>query len=651
MSTEDSISLDNSQNTTSIHQGQDEASEMDWEAELQQQKEIDALESNFANLSPEIREHYKTVLDAQSVNQRLLVYGMLASADWNRVVCENMLQVLLNTPNDPQHFHEMTSIIESFRKEIRILFLSIFSKTHQECIHEILTTLPKDALYSLMEVARHLELRDIDYMIQLIHDLTISEVVAIIDHCNEPFAKHCRLCRVRRMSELEFRMNNKQVPDGVDMLPGMVETYHQPEVWTAKEDLGFTFDVLNGLVFWRGTQVDMIRICDKCVVDVHNASVADTHFDEYHHLFGQERKDFIAQLKGREYERAILIDRLSIERIRRRAREFSLVALEKQRHGLEQERIGRVEVEKRIKREIKEEDKKKAREQYLNRVEEVDNKWADNDRKFSDQKFHHVKQTLTKLNYMPMFGPDGLNGSSNHVPIEREHPHSWRLKDVTADNVPLTEARAAHHFGHNDIAPEVHTKELSDWKEKTVESHNDYLQRIADEAAMKRATEVEIFNERVVYVDGRLKDIRRAEYHRQREAERLEELRLEQRAADRLIRRAARIAALEAAERKLMEPEDELSHQMRVDRNNAIIIAKEFEGMRRAESAQTRIDRFWGIPTHQAKLKYEQDVIDAAYRNEVIKYHDICVNSEIIKPTSKDELVGTLDAAINLKIK
>ena len=95
MSAEDSISLDNSQNTTSIHQGQDEASEMDWEAELQQQKEIDALESNFANLSPEIREHYKTVLDAQSVNQRLLVYGMLASADWNCVVCENMLQVLL----------------------------------------------------------------------------------------------------------------------------------------------------------------------------------------------------------------------------------------------------------------------------------------------------------------------------------------------------------------------------------------------------------------------------------------------------------------------------------------------------------------------------------------------------------------------------
>lgn len=35
--------------------------------------------------------------------------------------------------------------------------------------------------------------------------------IEIVDHCNEPMAKHCRLCRSKRLGEMEFRMNNKQV--------------------------------------------------------------------------------------------------------------------------------------------------------------------------------------------------------------------------------------------------------------------------------------------------------------------------------------------------------------------------------------------------------------------------------------------------------
>ena len=93
---------------------------------------------------------------------------------------------------------------------------------------------------------------------------------------------------------------------------------------------------------------------------------------------------------------------------------------------------------------------------------------------------------------------------------------------------------------------------------------------------------------------------------------------------------------MEAAERVLMSSQDELGWAMRETRNNALIIAREFEGMRRAEIAQTRIDAFWGIPTYQAARAAEEAERQRKYNEKVQKMHGLCLKAGIVAPSEEE---------------
>ncbi len=66
----------------------------------------------------------------------------------------------------------------------------------------------------------------------------------MLQHCNEPFAKHCRLCRIRRMNALEFHMLQDDIPDEkVTRVPGCLPLIApKAEAWSADDEKYFTFD-------------------------------------------------------------------------------------------------------------------------------------------------------------------------------------------------------------------------------------------------------------------------------------------------------------------------------------------------------------------------------------------------------------------------
>ena len=64
----------------------------------------------------------------------------------------------------------------------------------------------------LVELRKHLNASDRHVMVDhVIHQLSVQDLLDALDLCSEPFAHKCRLCRVRRLDALEFRMLHDQV--------------------------------------------------------------------------------------------------------------------------------------------------------------------------------------------------------------------------------------------------------------------------------------------------------------------------------------------------------------------------------------------------------------------------------------------------------
>lgn len=169
-------------------------------------------------------------------------------------------------------------------------------------------------------------------------------------------AKHCRLCRVRRMNELETRLLNEgtskpgeQIPKAMLRVSGCLPIYSKAQVWSAQDEKMFRFDVEKGKIYFRKELVDLVRICEKCLQDVHECAANDTNrYDPLHSIDAKERKEVYASLRAQEQLHAELICKITFERINRRCREWSLRALETQRHGhrLEQDERDRIEAQR-----------------------------------------------------------------------------------------------------------------------------------------------------------------------------------------------------------------------------------------------------------------------------------------------------------------
>ena len=157
--------------------------------------------------------------------------------------------------------------------------------------------------------------------------------------------------------------------------------------------------------------------------------------------------------------------------------------------------------------------------------------------------------------------------------------------------------------------------------------HEDYLARIREEERLRRKEHERFITEMNLYVDKRMTELRRKDVLRQREAERREEDRLARRVADRIERRDARICRQEARERIIMTWEDEFSEAFRKDEIEKAKMLAQQVGMTRAELEQTKIDKFWGIPTeiHRRWLLAEKRRLEFEGKVEVMRMYALKV--------------------------
>ena len=201
---------------------------------------------------------------------------------------------------------------------------------------------PPPQVARLIELRKHLTPSHRHTMDTLIHELSPQHLLHALTLCDEPFAKHCRLCRVRRLDALEFRMLHDQMPPGMIKVPGAIPVLNVAEIYTADDDKFFSFDVTHGKVrnyittllayvtgsrladlsptillstpfnsnphpqphshpftphplthsqvFFKREIVDLVRICGTCLNDVAGAAAANKKFENLYDLTPRTRK-------------------------------------------------------------------------------------------------------------------------------------------------------------------------------------------------------------------------------------------------------------------------------------------------------------------------------------------------------------------------
>ena len=352
-----------------------------------------------------------------------------------------------------------------------------------------------------------------------------------------------------------------------------------------------------GIAFFNGSKVDLLKICDKCLVDVHRAATCVTRFDAIYHVPASEgRKEMLADMREKEIEASHMMCVIGKERIRRRTRDFCIRALELQRSGYKRLRDEELERESRELISMRTEEENQRKVMMTNKALSVDRDWIEHDL-VSKRYDLGIKVARANLKYH-----EGFDAEKGHMSKEREHPLSWRLKDTDVNDTPITVQRAAEVFGTYSFRPEVHRELLQEWRDEGHRGHCAYLQREEDKARRKKEEYEEFLKNTRAYVEARMRALRRKEVMRQREAERREEDRLAQRVRDKIERRDARLARQEARERLIMAWEDEMGNCMRLDTIEEGKRKYHLRMMVAAEVEQRQIDRFWGIPTEKHRL-------------------------------------------------
>lgn len=563
-------------------------------------------ENCIEKIHQDFKYRYIRIVPELKYTTRINMYKVLSSLHWTKDSCALLLELLDGV--GPERRDVLINSIITFYPDRRELYMKIIQGLEEPQLGELLTDLPIDIVQYFIEICRYLNpfQREFEIFSGLVRELSFREVYDLMNFCNEPFAKQCRLCRLRRLHILEFRMSQGQLKPEDYSKPGVVEHYETATVWKADGEHFFSFGYSEGRVFWRGKEVDLVKICDGCLDDVNKALAEVNRLEPVFHLEGAERKEKLTEMRVEEKARAKLIRELSVKRLHRRAKEWSIRALKSLREGYIREEQERQEATSRILRQRAEAARREAQQQALHAALHCDQRWKKQEQRTQQQR-SSKRDDLAGLNFQLPFSRD--------LPAEpsREHHHSWQLAAFSPSGLPLCGSAAAERFGTGKVKADIRTPELSMWKNQSAYLHKNYLERVAAEErcqAEARRKEAEDLNK---YLQEHQFASNRAAKLRRLAAEQAEEDRLEARALAKAKRREARLKAGESEERKAMAEEDERSQQHRYYLKECEIIRRELSNMRREEAAQTAIDRYWGIPTSIVNMKNKKEENTAAW--------------------------------------
>lgn len=600
--------------------------------EMAEMEANEKWEKSIVLIPEEIRSEYADLLSCYATFLKIKLFKFLDLVEWKLDSCQHLLRMLFVAQEclEPKgidsrvnwFFDNLMAYQEAgYMKSI----FAFFCKLERKVIEEIFRDTSDEILSKVVELVRFLPALELDLMIRFVFELSIIEVLDILDECDEPLIKACRLCRLRRVSNLEHRMRHDQIPPKMIRVTGALPIYDKAEVWTADDEKDFSFDSENGFVYWQSNLVDLMRICEKCLLDCHGAVTSAGRFDQLYNMQGKERKDALQTLRQKEQDLASVVGNISKERVRRRVKEWAMRSLSKQRLGQREEHEAKEQAAIERENERMKIKKENDHNQMIMSAGQVDQKWRE-ENSTREKKDLRIREHTANLNYMLEYT------RSNPAPIAREHPHSWANTNYLRDGTPISKLGALERFGTYSIQPNTQLPELQKWKKNALESHEAYLRRVSDYKARQRAAEIEEFGLRKEYVDKRLKRLERDKELLGRTLELEEQARQDKRMADRAARAAIRFAKMEAQERCSMEVEDDLSGRTRFYEWEQQQISREREGMWYEEREQRGIDNFWGFEVEAKRLESIRQKYVDFYDKRTAHLREQLIFSKQIRP-------------------
>lgn len=616
------------------------AMEAKFQQEMLENEMNEKWQASINNIPECVREDFRQIMKAYSVFTKIKLYKLLDEFNWSVKDSSILLHILTvakkaNTTVERVDwwFDKMKQYQES--GYINFAFHEFMGVAADSVLEEVFNDVDDDYLDRCMELARFLDPTESRLMQQYLSELSIREVMDSYDACDDQFIKACRLCRTRRIVKLENRIVQDQVPPKMIRVTGALPIYDKTEMWAADDEKGFFFDAAVGEVYFlnKRNKVDLVKICDTCLSDVFGCITSDGRFDDLWIIPATERKKALEKLREREQKLAEIIVKLAKERVNRRTKDWGMRARQAQRLGQRKER----EMKEQKQLEIAEAaaaDRKKAEvADMMQSAADVDKKWRDeNEQREAKDLSTHLH--TANLNYMHFYS------RSNPAPATREHPHSWESAHYLPDGTPVDEIGTIERFsaskfnnnGPFQIEPNAQKEQLTEWKQRAIESNEDFNSRIESFKKKQREAELQSFAEHVEYVDKRIKRLRRQEEKLARTLELEEQARIDKRKADRAARAAIRYAKMEANERYLMELEDYRSNRHRFYEWECLQIEREREGLWYEECEQRATDNFWGFEVEAARLKAINDQYKANYQSYIDKTRAKLIFTKQIRP-------------------
>lgn len=136
---------------------------------------------------------------------KVILLKLLDSFHWLYMECEKILKLLEQTIDQKMlHLLELIknhSINLNILKDIVDFFFDLDLNNYFSLLE-----LSESDLMRLIDLRRFLTLNEKTFMCTLIDELSLADFFETLDLSAQPLAKHCRLCRIRRLDNEELLM-------------------------------------------------------------------------------------------------------------------------------------------------------------------------------------------------------------------------------------------------------------------------------------------------------------------------------------------------------------------------------------------------------------------------------------------------------------
>lgn len=183
--------------------------------EEQDVAEAEMWEGSHEKIPKLLQPNYASVIGDFNLNTRIRIYKVLDVFNWRFNPCELVLKVLLHI-NARDNILALLKIFEMVDSTSLHNTLCLLLRMDYARIEEFLYDTPHSDLLKLLDVVSFINKKEFELLHDFVQQLGVREVIGIVDTCNEPFAKQCRLCKIQRLASLEYRLIQNQLkPDTV----------------------------------------------------------------------------------------------------------------------------------------------------------------------------------------------------------------------------------------------------------------------------------------------------------------------------------------------------------------------------------------------------------------------------------------------------